>query len=173
MRAFRLLVLITLALLAVAPRAFGHGERTSSDPKPGASLQSPPSAVSVDFSEPPTGSAVLRVLDGCGRDVVDDLTVQDLTVSATLAEGQPGAWRVGTRIISGLDGHATRDGFKFSVEGTPDCSQAAPTTDDDGETGGDSDDGGSGMGMILAVGAGSLVLAAIAVALRRGGSKAT
>jgi copper resistance protein C len=125
------LVLVISALL-VGPwsaTAHAHAERVGSDPKESAELPASPTQLSIDFTEPPTGDANLVVMDGCQNDVVRDIQVQNMRVSATLAEGEPGKWAVRSTVVSGIDGHQTRDSWTFTVRGEKDCSSARPDAD--------------------------------------------
>ena len=160
-RAIAVTALVLLSFVAT-PRAFGHAERAATTPEVGARVDEVPGTVSVSYTEPPAGNPVFHVLDGCGDDVVEDLTVQDMTIDATLAGGQPGAWKVEWRVISGVDGHDTRDSYSFKVAGKKDCSVAAPTPPDRD----DSEDGGSGAGVLLPVAIGGAALIGLALFLR-------
>jgi methionine-rich copper-binding protein CopC len=165
MTSFRAIAGAALVLLSfvAAPRAFGHAERAATTPEVGARVDEVPGTVSVSYTEPPAGNPVFHVLDGCGDDVVQDLKVQDMTIDATLAGGQPGAWKVEWRVISGVDGHDSRDSYSFRVAGQKDCSVAAPSPSDRAD---DSDDGGSGASVLLPVAIGGAVLIGLALLLR-------
>lgn len=150
----RRLALLAAALwLVVAPAApaSAHAERSSSRPEEGAAVPAAPGTLAITFTEPPTGDAVVEVADGCGRDVVTDVQVQNFEITATLADGQPGRWTVQTNVISGIDGHNTRDRWTFSVRGEADCS--APQTDapDPGAAGDEGEDEGGGLPVALIV----------------------
>jgi methionine-rich copper-binding protein CopC len=169
---------VKAAAVLVAALAFGlvqagparaHAERSVSTPQEGARVTSAPEELSVTFTEPPTGDATVSVLDGCGRDVVADVVVQNFDVTAPLSAGEPGTWRVETNVISAVDGHNTRDRWSFRVRGEPDCS--APASDAPDAAPGDEEDGGGGvpMPLIVLVGA-TIVLVVLGFALRgRGG----
>ena len=163
----RTLAVAALVLLAfvAAPRAFGHAERAATTPEVNARVDEVPSTVTVSYTEPPAGDPVFRVLDGCGNDVVGDLKVQDMTVDATLSGGQPGAWKVEWRVISGVDGHDTRDSYSFRVAGKRDCTAAAPEPDPDDDGAAD-DEEGSGAGFLIPIAIGGVVLAGLALFLR-------
>lgn len=165
--------LVTVALAAVllqAAPALAHAERSASTPKEGATVAAPPETLDITFTEPPTGDAVIEVSDGCGRDVLAGRDVQNFQITASLSEGQPGRWSVQTNVISGVDGHNTRDRWTFRVRGEADCS--APETEAPDEAAGDEDDeGGGGSALpLLAIGGATLALIAVGLALRgRGG----
>lgn len=165
-----LFVLAVAAVLAQAAPALAHAERSASTPKEDAKVAAAPDTLAITFTEPPTGDAVVEVVDGCGRDVVADLTIQNLEITASLAEGQPGRWTVRTNVISGVDGHNTRDRWTFAVRGEADCS-AAETDAPDASGDDDEDDEGGGSAMpLIAIGAATLGLVVVALLVRsRGG----
>jgi methionine-rich copper-binding protein CopC len=145
--------LLTVPLLGIAS---AHAERTSSQPEEDQRLNQPPAQLAINFSEPPTGDAAVEVTDGCGNDVVGNREVQNQEITARLADGQPGRWKVTTTVVSGVDGHQTRDSWNFTVTGKADCSQAAGPTEaeDEEDTGGDFP-----VVLVLAVGLGVLIVA--------------
>ncbi len=116
---------VLLLLLALETPAAGHSVLTSSQPRSNQTLAQPPSIVEMDYTEPPTGDASVSVTDGCGDDVVSEIEVQNNTVTTSLAKGGPGRWRVRFAVVSGVDGHATKGGFSFEVEGKRDCPRRA------------------------------------------------
>lgn len=155
------------AVFACASPAFAHAERSASSPKEGSNVASSPHTLAITFTEPPTGDAVVEVLDGCGNDVVADLEIQNLEITASLAEGQPGEWTVRTNVISGIDGHNTRDRWTFGVRGKADCSAAETAAPDAAPDDEDEDDGGGSAFPLIAIGAATAVLIALALVLRR------
>lgn len=160
-----LLAVMTIVMLFQAAPALAHAERVRSSPTEGARLESPPDTVRIDFSEPPIGEASFVVTDGCDRDVVEDLEVQNLEIEASLGTGQPGRWTVQTEVVSALDGHATSDRWTFSVRGTADCvAEPTPAGIDDPALDESSDDGGSFP--LLAFAAGTVLLIALALVVR-------
>lgn len=160
-----------VALLIQAGPAAAHAERSASKPKEGAAVAVPPQSLNITFTEPPTGDAVVEVVDGCDRDVVADVEVQNFEITAALSEGQPGRWTVRTNVISGVDGHNTRDRWTFEVQGEPDCS--APESAPPDEAAGDDDEedgGGSSPLPLLLIGGATLALVAVGLMLRGRGS---
>lgn len=166
MRKTALAVTVFVALLAQTGPAAAHAERSASTPKEGAAVAAPPKSLEITFTEPPTGDAVVEVVDGCKRDVVADVEVQNFEITAALAEGQPGRWTVQTNVISGVDGHNTRDRWTFQVRGEPDCS-AAESAPPDRAAGDDDDEGGgsSSLPLLLIVGA-TVALVVVGLLLR-------
>jgi methionine-rich copper-binding protein CopC len=158
-----------VAAVAYSGPAFAHAERASSRPDAGSKAATAPGSLVVTFTEPPTGDAAVEVLDGCGRDVVSDVQVQNYEITATLAAGQPGRWEVRTNVISAIDGHNTRDRWAFSVRGEADCS-AAETPAPEATEADDEDEGGGGALPLIAIGAATLVLVAVGMMLRGRGS---
>jgi methionine-rich copper-binding protein CopC len=149
-----------LFVVAFALPASAHAERVSSQPEAGAELQGVPTNLAISFSEPPTGDALLEVLDGCGNDVVQQMKVQNQEITAQFSGGQPGSWTVRTSVVSGVDGHPTKDSWKFSVAGKADCSQEAAGPRD----GGEEEDGSSFP--VIPVLIGTVVVLLVAVLLR-------
>ncbi len=171
-------------IVTMSGAVHAHGLLESSDPKPDARLNEVPGHIYVNLTEPPTDASTLKVVDGCGRDVIDTQEVVERTLHATLvSSGQPGRWKVSFSAISATDGHETKDGYNFLVNGDKDCSEeAAQATDapahdaeDHGEAGdagaegeltadeGEGDDGGF---PIVPVALGVVVLGALAFGIR-------
>lgn len=161
---------VMAAVMAAAAPAYAHAERAASTPKEGTRVAAPPKALNVTFTEPPTGDAVVEVIDGCGRDVVADVRVQNFEITATLAEGQPGRWTVSTNVISGVDGHNTRDRWTFGVRGLPDCSAAETQAPAAGGEDDEDEGGGSSALPLLLVGGATLALVAVGLMLRGRGT---
>ncbi len=160
---------VILAALGYATPAGAHAERSASSPREGATIAAAPEVLRVTFTEPPTGDAAVRVLDGCGRDVVEDVEVQNFEIAARLAAGQPGSWTVHTNVISIVDGHNTRDRWTFGVRGPADCSSPDPPDGDAARDQPDDAGGGSALPLVL-LGAAAVALIAVAALLRgRGG----
>ena len=164
MRRLALLAAACLTVVVQTTPALAHAERASSRPEEGAKVSSAPLTLGITFTEPPTGDAVVEVTDGCDRDVVADVEVQNFEITAALAEGQPGKWTVRTNVISGIDGHNTRDRWTFSVRGEADCS--APQTDAPEAAPDDEDEEGSSPLPLILIGAGTLALIAVGLVVR-------
>lgn len=134
-----LLMLGIAMMLVQAGTAWGHAALQSSDPENEARLDAAPPSVIVNYAEPPTKASVFQVFDGCNSDVASDVTILNDTIEATVADGQPGRWRVEWRVISAVDGHLTTDAVAFRVDGEPDCTDVAvdqSTDDEEGSEGG-------------------------------------
>ncbi|MDQ3958275.1 MAG: copper resistance protein CopC [Actinomycetota bacterium] len=167
-----------VALLAWAAPAGAHGDIQASDPEPGSRVIVAPESVAVTFTEAPTAEAVLRVRDGCRRDVTGGVSVADATATVRVQGGEPGTWRVSYRVISSLDGHETRGGYAFAVAGKRDCGPPdeptdAPPTDGPGD--GDAAAPGDGAAAesgapVIPIALGAVAVVAVAFIVRRSGS---
>jgi methionine-rich copper-binding protein CopC len=169
-RGLALVVTLVVSLWTV-PGALAHGEKDKTDPKENATVSSPPKAVSVTLTEPPTNEAVLEVFDGCKRAVVSDVSVDGRTIRATVGDGQPGRWRARFEAVSTIDGHPTHDRWTFTVKGKADCSKKSknpggnggnPEADSAAPPG---DDGGADF-PVLPVVLGAIGLLALALLVR-------
>ena len=162
--------LLLVALVAGPARA--HGNLRMSDPEADSRLDAAPDVVTMELAEPPTPDSRFAVLDGCGDDVVDDVTLDDRNVRVAVSSGEPGRWRVEYRVVSALDGHLVRGDFVFRVAGPRDCTAgdgdetpppAGDSADEDEIVGpGLEDDETGGIGPfvpMLAVGGGIVLVA--------------
>jgi copper transport protein len=118
-------VLAAAALLLAAAPAAGHAVLLSTQPADGATLEDPPSEVTLEFNEPVTApDGAIRVFDHRGQrvDLADARVPGDApnTIVASLSEGAAeGTYVVAWRAVS-ADGHPVRGAFLFSVgEETP------------------------------------------------------
>lgn len=165
-----------VALVASASPVAAHGDIQATDPRPESTVRRAPRSIAVTFTEAPTPQAVMKVTDGCKRNVGQGVDVTDATATVRVAVGQPGRWKVSYRVISSLDGHLTRGGYEFTVAGKKDCTPDENPTDapDDGATEAappreDEEPAGSGAPVVpIALGAVGLIVVALIV--RRSGS---
>jgi copper transport protein len=119
----RLAALAPLAglwLLATGPAAAAHGALQSSDPAGGSSLDRPPPAVTLRFTErPDPGLSTVRVLDSSGRVVAGGparpVPGRPAELRVPLAGLPAGGYTVAWRIVSAVDGHRTDGVFGFGV----------------------------------------------------------
>lgn len=136
---------IALILSAVsAPAAQAHAAYESSDPANGATVSSPPSRVTADFTEPLVDGSRLEVYDPCGErvDNGDSLVAGDrLTVS--MSADKRGSYRVHFAVVSSVDGHPTSGDFGFTSSGGAPCPGAEPPEKDPSGGGGGNDGGGA------------------------------
>lgn len=120
---FRTVVLAAAALtvaagitMAGASPAFAHDELLGSSPEPGQVFETPPTEVSLDFSNDviEVGTAV-EVVDHHGGDVaVGDPVVAGPRVTATLPADLEGEYQVRWRAVSS-DGHPIEGTIDFGV----------------------------------------------------------
>lgn len=112
--------------------ALAHGDLAATVPPKGSTLPKPIDHLAITFSQAPTKDAVVKVVDGCDRDVVKRVDLQDRVAHVYLSDPQPGKWRVSYRIVSSVDGHPSRNGYGLTVKGKPDCSKPKPDESKDG-----------------------------------------
>ena len=128
----RLMLVLALAMSGIAlmaPAAWAHAELQSSTPAGGATLQSPPAQVVMNFTEEPDLSlSFVHVLNTAGADVEsgpvqagDNAKQLVIPLPANLANG---SYTVSWRTTSADDGHTTAGAFAFGVGQAP----AAPVT---------------------------------------------
>lgn len=170
-----LLAGMVLCLGAVAAPAWAHGDIQATDPEPQTTVRRAPRSVAVTFTEAPTAQAVMKVTDGCNRDVAQGVDVADATATVRVATGQPGKWRVSYRVISSVDGHLTRGGYAFTVAGKKDCTPDEEPSDDPGDgpaqgAPGDDEEPESSGAPIVPIALGAAALIGVALLVRRSGS---
>lgn len=169
MKMQRLLALLGAVLVVLMPTAaLSHGEAITTDPAAGERLGDAPSAVTIEFSEPPTSDSKFAVVDGCDNDVLAQVAGGDTNKRLRVAGGSPGKWTVTFNVISATDGHQTHDRFTFTVAGKPDCSGSTPAAGESPEIGDagvplESDDSSFPLAPVLI---GGTVILVLAVAVR-------
>src|SRR5690606_30308963 len=116
---------VAVAAVAVpAAPAFAHDSIVGSDPAPGDRLESPPEAVSLQFSgdllQLGDASTIVIVADAQGHDWVESPPVVDgSTLTATLSDGMPAAgYEIRWQVVS-QDGHPISGVVPFTVAGGP------------------------------------------------------
>ncbi len=129
-----LFVAVALSLAPAAARA--HGDLSATVPEKGSTLRKPIKHLAITFTQAPTTDAVIRVTDGCRRNVVDRVDLEDRVAHVYLRAPQPGKWSVSYRVVSSVDGHESHDRYALTVKGKADCSSE----------GGDAGDGGNDSG---------------------------
>lgn len=140
MKSFLKAMLPAAFLILGATPALAHGDLAATVPPKGSTLPKPVDHLAITFSQAPTKDAVVKVVDGCDRNVVKRVDLQDRVAHVYLSDPQPGKWQVSYNIISSVDGHPSRDAYNLTVKGKPDCSKPKP---DEGKNG-DKDDEGDG-----------------------------
>ncbi|MFB8076943.1 copper resistance protein CopC [Streptomyces sp. NPDC056013] len=120
---------------AAAPPAAAHTDLVSSSPARGASLDRPPTAIRLTFSDEMTeryAKVALTAPDGSAADIADvaGLDVSGRTATLPVEPGlAAGTYTVGYRVVS-ADGHPVAGSFAFTVERpgpTPTSSPRAPS----------------------------------------------
>jgi methionine-rich copper-binding protein CopC len=167
--------MVTIALgLTIPGKAFAHGDIESTIPEAGSKLGKAPNHLIINFTEAPTKDAVFKVLDGCGRDVIDQAAVQGGTGHIFLGSGaEPGKWKVSYKVVSAVDGHPSKGSYGLTVKGKRDCGGAGGGNGAGGagNAAGDgappSDDGDGGSFPVVPVALGTVGLVALAFLARR------
>jgi methionine-rich copper-binding protein CopC len=139
MRVTRTLSLVVLTLGLAGSGASAHGLLESSDPRAGSTVRTVPKSVSVALTEAPGPGTSAAVSDGCDRDVEAGLQREENVLKIGIGDAQPGRWKVRFRVVSAVDGHATRGNFGFKVRGKADCSQPTPDDSPEDQVGGGED----------------------------------
>ncbi len=109
-----------MALLA-APRAGAHALLADADPAEGASLGSPPSAVTLTFTEAPDAKlSSIDVLDTLGaRHTKGDATSVAGGLRIAVEPLDKGVYTVSWKVVSRVDGHLTVGAYAFGVGVSP------------------------------------------------------
>ena len=162
---------VWLILGALAGAAVAHGGLQASTPQDGARVKTVPSRVTMTFSEVPSKDSVMKVVDGCRRDVVASTSVGGNQLVGAIGDAQPGNWKATYRVISAEDGHLTRGKLSFTVAGKKDCNPEEeeepsdePSDPGDGGTATPTPDDDSSFPVVpVAVGAAGLVIVGLVV----------
>jgi methionine-rich copper-binding protein CopC len=118
-----------LTLMTPALPAGAHDELSGSTPADGASVEIPPAAVELTFTEPPLALGSQVQVTGPDGSVVNagDLTITDTVVSQPLAADLPaGEYAVVWRVTSS-DGHPISGELGFTAQGAAAQPEPAPT----------------------------------------------
>lgn len=163
------LILGTAALVGLSPPTSAHSELEAASPKPNSHLKAAPSEVRMTFSETPSPDSVIKVTDGCGDTVVQDLSVDAGDLVASIAGGEPGKWHARFHAISAEDGHLTDGAYAFDVAGEKDCSKGGDSNDNGSTDGGSNAAGGDGGSSfpVVPVVIGAIVLVGVGLVVRR------
>lgn len=140
----RVLSVVFGAVFAVmtTTAASAHATYEDSDPPDGATVGSPPSEVTADFSEPLISEdSYMRVTDPCGRNVGDDTLVTADRMSVQMSGDAAGRYTVSWRARSRVDNHPTTGSFSFTSTGGEPC---PGEQDEEDRGGGGSAEGGGG-----------------------------
>jgi methionine-rich copper-binding protein CopC len=163
-----------LFALADAAPAFAHDELIGSSPEQGEVLDASPEAIGLSFSNDiiEVGTSVV-VVDHHGEEIeVDDPVIAGSEVTVELPADLSGDYQVRWRAVSS-DGHPIEGTIDFGVgaEATGVWEEQPPHTDEADEADGENGDGGeqaddaaasdAGVWLVVAIVAGSLLVAAL------------
>jgi len=114
----------SVAVLLPATGAFAHALRISSVPDNGAVVKTPPSEVTVTFSEVPDPAlSSLRVLDSSGmahqQGKAAAVPGQPATLQVAVGHLDNGVYTVTWQTLSHVDGHIASGSFAFGVGASP------------------------------------------------------
>ncbi len=128
------LLVAIAAALAVSQRADAHALLRRADPGNGATLQRPPEAVTLTFTEDPEPAfSSIRVLDAAGQPVSEGraqpVAGSPDTLRLPLRALPAGIYTVNWRTVSRIDGHVTGGALAFGIGVTP---ASTPTSDTEG-----------------------------------------
>ncbi len=108
-----------LFLLTLAPPVQAHAVPVFSTPRPNAILDTAPSEVSIQFSEPVVPNlSRLTILTQLGQEVETtalNATSDNTIISVTLPPLNNGTYLVSWQVLSAVDGHSTSGTFSFGV----------------------------------------------------------
>jgi methionine-rich copper-binding protein CopC len=163
--------------LSISTPALGHADVEEMTPSANSRVRKPPREVMLVLAEPPGPGSTLQVRDGCRANVVEDVVADEgeSMLSAALARGEPGRWRVRFQSISAVDGHLVRGGFKFTVSGKHRCGEGKNKGDGGsnrqgpqaGDRRGDSDESEGSSLPVVPLALGTAALVGIALVARR------
>lgn len=130
-----LLALALLVAIVVVPDvASAHAAYKSSEPADQATVASPPSRVTAEFTEPLAGGSFLRITDAC-QDRVDsgDVSIVGYEMSVSMSGSRSGRYVVFYRAHSRLDPHVVEGTFTFTATSGSSCpsDEDAPAPADD------------------------------------------
>ena len=128
------IVLLLVAFVLIPGHASAHANLAESDPAANSVLETPPSEVTIRFTEPLEAAlSEIRVLDSRGKQVdLGDSALDsgDPTVmSVSLGLLDNGTYTVAWSNVSTVDGHRVRGAFLFSVGEPLSVSVSAPLDD--------------------------------------------
>lgn len=119
-RLILLIVTLTVAILSSSQDASAHAVPVTSQPASNSILETTPTEVTIEFSEPiaPSLSQIL-VLSQSGKTVesgaLQTLDAQNTTPSVSLPALADGVYLVSWQVLSTVDGHTTSGSFSFGV----------------------------------------------------------
>jgi methionine-rich copper-binding protein CopC len=166
-------LLAVLAAVAGATPALAHNVLVSSDPENGATVDTAPTQVTFTFDQAIENfDPALKVFGPNGNEFTTAApTVQGNAISAPMAAGPAGDYRAVYRVVS-ADGHPVTGEITFTLTDSAAGTASGTPTSTAGSSPDGSDaaasQGGLGAWLWIVIGvAAVLVIAAIAIALRR------
>ncbi len=170
------LVVAVAGLVSVAAAASAHNVLRSTDPVSGGEVATAPSDVSLVFDEPAIALGTVVEVTGPDGALVStgEPALEDTRVTQSLRSGLPaGSYRVQWRVTSS-DGHPIDGEFAFTATGPataedrqPGSVEASAVPHSSGAARVPEGDGGVGLAVVSGVVLAALVLAGLAVSLRR------
>ena len=119
--------MVLVLLVAVAPVAGAHAAYKSSEPASDATVDSAPSRVTAEFTEPLAEGSYLRVTGPCGERVdAGDVEIVGYEMSVSMSGAEAGRYVVSFRAFSRLDPHVTQGEFAFMASDGQACPGAQP-----------------------------------------------
>lgn len=142
------IALVVVGLLAglvtSAGVASAHAAYKSSDPADGATVSSPPSRVTAEFTEPLADGSYLQVTDPCGARVdAGDVSIVGYEMSVSMSGSRSGRYTVFYKAFSRLDPHVVEGTFEFTATSGSSCSPPEDDPEPSGDSSGSSGSGGS------------------------------
>ena len=127
------------AAIGLAGQASAHALLTSSDPAAGANLESPPTAVTLAFTEAPDPRlSSIKVLDSAGTSVAagpaSSVPGDPTKLRIALRSLPKGVYTVSWRTVSSVDGHSASGSFAFGVGAAPPATPGATAASAGGES---------------------------------------
>ena len=123
-----LLVAAFIGMLGAVP-ASAHASCDKASPADGSQLDTAPSEVYCDYTEPPASNSSMEVIDACGRKADDgQVLIIGPRMGVHMKATAPALYTVRWHATSLKDGHKTFGSWTFTVTGKQtSCSKATPT----------------------------------------------
>lgn len=118
------------AMLLASPPALAHALLVQADPGDGVGLRTPPSTVTLSFTEEPDAKlSSVRVLDTSGRPHEEGspeaVNGRPRSIRVRVTALDKGVYTVSWRVVSRVDGHSTSGAYAFGVRVDPSEIEAA------------------------------------------------
>ena len=110
---------------ALSGVALGHAAYKSSEPGDRATVDSAPSRVTAEFTEPLADGSYLQVTDPCGAGVdAGDVNIVGYEMSVSMSGDKAGRYSVFYKAFSRLDPHVVEGTFSFTATSGASCPSA-------------------------------------------------